>query len=53
MGVELLDALAEIPGDLFEALGKSFPVLDIRALRLAVSGHLWLRPEPGSDHTPR
>lgn len=39
VGAEILDAPAEIRGDLFEALGKSFPVLDIRALRLALGGH--------------
>lgn len=39
VGVEILDAPADVGDALFEALGKSFPVLDIRALRLALSGH--------------
>jgi hypothetical protein len=39
VGVEILDGPAKVGDAPFDALGKSFPVLDTRALRLALSAH--------------
>jgi uncharacterized protein YuzE len=39
VGVEILDAPADIPEPAFESLAMSFPALDVRAARIALSGH--------------
>ena len=39
LGVEILDAPADISETIFQALATTFPSLDISPLRLALSGH--------------
>ena len=39
LGVEILDAHADISETIFQALATTFPSLDISPLRLALSGH--------------